>query len=107
MYSRVTQLEIDTMRTSVDAALALFREQVLPELREQPGYEGVMVFATREGKALIVSFWDSAEAAEVGAAAGFYAEQLERHVTLFRSPPGREGYEVVLTEMPSAVEDVT
>jgi hypothetical protein len=33
MFARVTQLEIDTLRTSVDTALALFESDVLPELR--------------------------------------------------------------------------
>jgi heme-degrading monooxygenase HmoA len=105
MYSRVTQIEIDTVRTSVEAALQLFRDQILPQLREQPGYLGVMVFTTPEGKALLTSFWETAEAAEAGSTQGFYAEQLERYVTLFRAPPGRERYEVVLAEMPASPGD--
>ena len=33
MFARVTQLEIDIMRTSVDDALERFDAEVLPELR--------------------------------------------------------------------------
>jgi len=100
MYSRVTLLEIDTMRATVGEAVRLFEEQVLPELREHEGYDGVAVLATPDGKGMIVSFWDTEETAT--AAAGFATEALERYVTLFRSPPGREQYEVVLAELPDA-----
>ncbi len=100
MYSRVTQLEIDTVRADVDDALALFREQVLPHLREQEGFEGVLVLATPDGKGILVSFWESAEAAAAGVDGGYYAEAIQRNMTLFQSPPGRERYEVVLAEWP-------
>jgi hypothetical protein len=98
MYSRVTLLEIDTLRTTIPAAVARFEERVLPSLREQDGYEGVVVLANPDGKALLVSVWEDEEAAT--ASAGFASGALEEFVTMFRSPPGREGYEVVLAEMP-------
>ena len=98
MYSRVTQLEIDTLRTTVGDALAMFEEQVLPQLREQDGYEGVVVLANPDGKAMLVSVWQTEEAAVESAA--FATGALDEFVTLFRSPPGREGYEVLLAEMP-------
>ena len=63
------------------------RSRSCPQLREQPGYEGVYVLTTPEGKGLIMTFWETEEAAD-GRYRGFYAEQLERYVTLFSSPPG-------------------
>ena len=98
MFARVTQLEIDTLRTSIDDALDLFRGEVLPALRQEPGYRGVYVLTTDAGKAALVSFWDTAEHARADAESGFYAETLSAHVTLFRSPPGRERYEVRLAD---------
>src|SRR3990170_1907122 len=74
MYSRVTQLEIDTVRADVDEALALFRERVLPHLREQEGFEGVLVLATPDGKGILISFWESEEAAAAGVDGGHYAD---------------------------------
>lgn len=100
MYTRVTQLEVDTVRQSVDDALALFREQVAPTLGEQEGYQGAYVFMTEEGKALLITFWSTPEAA---GHTPFYAQQLAQHVTLFRAPPGRESYEVVYADVPVAV----
>jgi hypothetical protein len=98
MYSRVTLLEIDTLRTTIPAAVELFEEMVLPGLREQEGYEGVVVLANPDGKAMLVSVWEDEEAAQ--ASAGFAGHALEDFATMFRSPPGREGYGVVFAEMP-------
>lgn len=98
MYSRVTLLEIDTVRIDVADAVTLFRERVLPGLTAQPGYDGATVLTTPEGKGLILSFWETE--AEAAAAADFATEELERYVTLFRSPPGREQYEVSFADLP-------
>ena len=69
----------------------------MPALRAQDGYEGCYVLATPEGKALVLTFWSDDEAADAGLAGGrsFYAEQVEKFVTIYRSPPGRETYDVV------------
>jgi heme-degrading monooxygenase HmoA len=104
MYARVTQAEIDAVRMSVDDAVELFRESVLPALRDQEGFEGVYVLLSPESKALAVTFWDDEASADAGAAAaegGFYGEQLSKFVTIFRAPPGRERYDVVLAEAPA------
>jgi hypothetical protein len=98
MYSRVTLLEIDTLRTTVEDAVELFEERVLPLLREQGGYEGVVVLANPDGQAMLVSVWETEDAA--AASAGFATGLLDEFVTLFRSPPGREQYEVRFAEMP-------
>jgi hypothetical protein len=101
MYSRVTLLEIDTVRVDMRAAAALFEEEVLPRLREQDGYEGVVVLTTAEGKGMIITPWATQEAAE--AAAGFATGELERYMMLFKAPPGREHYEVAFAELPGVL----
>jgi heme-degrading monooxygenase HmoA len=103
VIARVTVAEIDPVRMSVDDAVELFRESVVPALHEQDGYEGVYVLISPEGKALALTFWRDEEAAEAGLAGGrsFYAEQLEKFVTIYRSPPGRETYDVAIAEAPA------
>lgn len=101
MFARLTQLEIDTLRLDTDSAVRLFEREVLPALRQQPGYAGVLVLATPEGAGTLVSFWETAEAAEATGGSGFYPEVLERYMTIFRSPPGRGRYEVALAELPA------
>jgi heme-degrading monooxygenase HmoA len=103
MTARVTLAEIDAVRMDVDAAVDRFKDSVLPALRERDGFEGVYVLTTREGKALVMTLWATKEAAEKELASGFYAEQVEKFVTFFRAPPGRETYEVVVAEAPEAV----
>ena len=104
MHARVTQLEIDTTRMDIDDAVRMFREEVLPELRQQPEYVGAYVLSNIDGKALLLTFWESEEAADAQAQSGFYAEQLARFATIFRSPPGRERYAVVVADQPVGIE---
>jgi heme-degrading monooxygenase HmoA len=103
MVARVTLAEIDAVRMNVDEAVNLFRESVVAALREQDGYEGVYVLLSDEGKVLAITFWDSEEAADAGIAGSrsFYAEQIAKFVTLYRAPPGREMYEVVVADAPA------
>ena len=100
MVARVTLAEVDTVRVSLDDAIELYKASVIPAMQEQEGYEGVCVLATPEGKALVISFWDSEAASEAGIESGFYAEQVEKFVTFYRATPGRERYDVVIAEMP-------
>ena len=97
MYSRVTLLEIDTLRVDIEDAAELFRVKVAPGLVEQVGYEGAVALVTPEGKGMIITFWDTEEGAQD--ASGFASAELERYVTMFRSPPGREYYEVAFADM--------
>jgi heme-degrading monooxygenase HmoA len=101
MYARVTQLEIDTMRVSVEAAVERFEREVLPELRAQEGYGGIYVLVTPAGQATLVSFWDTEEQADAGGPTGFYRETLARYLTLFAAPPGRERYQVLVADVPA------
>jgi len=99
MYSRVTLLEIDTLRADVDDVVADFETRILPGIRELPGYEGVAVLVTAEGRGMVVSFWDSEEAVE--ASAGMAASAVEEFVTIYRAPPGREHYRVAYADLPA------
>jgi heme-degrading monooxygenase HmoA len=105
MVARVTLAEFDTLRMSTDAAVELYRESVVPELQRQPGYAGVYVLANPHGKLLTMTFWESDEAAEAGIASGYYAAQVEKFVTYFRAPPGRETYDVAIAEVPMPAPD--
>ena len=52
-------------------------------------------------EALLMSVWESEE--DAIASADFARGALERFGTLFRSPPGRERYEVRFAELPDLV----
>jgi hypothetical protein len=103
MIARVTTADIDTVRVSVDGAVEVFRESVLPALHTQAGYEGSYVLLSPEGKALVLTFWATAQDADAGLAGArsFYAEQVAKFATIYRSSPGRDSYDVVLAEAPT------
>jgi hypothetical protein len=97
MYARVTLLDIDTSRVPLDDAVDAFRAHTVPRLHEQPGYRGICALTTPDGKAVLLSFWETeAQAATEGEA--FYDDELAQFATMFRAPPGRDRYEVVYAE---------
>ena len=93
MVARATIAELDPVRMSVERAVEVFEDSVVPALQEQDGYEGTYVLVSPQG-----------QAADAGLAGGrsFYAEQVEKFVTIYRSPPGRETYDVLVAEPPVA-----
>ena len=103
MFARVTLLEIDVVRSDVDDVLARFRDEVLPQITSRPGYEGMFVLVNPEGQGLIMSLWS--DAASRDATASLASGAADRFMTVFRSAPGRESYEVRLADVPAlAVE---
>jgi hypothetical protein len=100
MFARLTLLEIDTVRVSMEAALEHFKREVATHLCEQPGYRGVFVLSTPEGKGALLSLWDTEEQSAVEGENNFYGATLGSFATLFRSVPGRERYEVVYVDEP-------
>ena len=103
MYARVTQLELDTTRITLDEAVEMFRAEVLPQLRELPEYDATFVLANPDGKALLLTFWETEEAAEANAPTGQYSEHLAQYAAIFRAPPGRERYAVLVADQPVAI----
>src|SRR5215510_463703 len=104
MVARATIAEIDFLRMSLDESVDVFRDSVVAALKEQDGYEGCLVLVSPQGQALALTFWRDEAAADTGLAGGrsFYAEQVDKFVTIYRSPPGRETYDVVLADLPTA-----
>jgi heme-degrading monooxygenase HmoA len=100
MVARVTLAEIDSVRTSIGRAVERFEDAVIPELRDQPGYEGCYVLTTPEGKALVLTLWEDEESAQ-SSADGAYAAHVDKFVTVIRSAPGRESYRVDVVDLPA------
>lgn len=98
MFARTTLFEVDLLRTTLSEAERLFREDALPAIRGQAGYEGAFLMLSPEGKGMVLTIWDNAEAAQAGVKSGYYEELVARFVTFMRQPPGREQYEVVYSD---------
>jgi heme-degrading monooxygenase HmoA len=102
MVARVTVAEIDPVRHDPRQAVARFESVVVPALHEQEGYEGCYVLLSDEGKVLVVTFWSSDETARATRVSGFYQSQIDKlsDFVVFRSAPGREAYEVMVSDAP-------
>ena len=102
MVVRATEAEIDVVRMNPHDAIELFQHSVISALHEQEGYEGCYVLLSEEGKVLVLTFWESNEAARATRLSGFYQEQIEKlaDLVVFRQDPGREAYDVVVAETP-------
>ena len=102
MVVRATEAEIDVVRTNPADAIEMFTQAVIPALHEQEGYEGCYVLLSDEGKVLVLSFWESNDAARATRLSGFYQEQVEKlgDLVVYRQAPGREAYDVVVAETP-------
>ena len=101
MFARATMFEIDTLRASVEDATRLFDEQVAPLIEQQPGFAGMYVMLTPEGKGMVLTLWANEQAAQSGVESGYYEEQIARFVTFVRQAPGREHYEVIRAKLAS------
>ncbi|HEX2293479.1 MAG TPA: hypothetical protein VHH55_09205 [Gaiellaceae bacterium] len=84
----------------MDQALELFRAELLPTVREQDGYDGTYVLANPDGKALLLTLWETEEQAEVNAPTGQYSDHLAQYAAIYGAPPGRSRYEVLLADRP-------
>jgi hypothetical protein len=103
MVARVTLAEVDVVRQSLGELVEFYKESVLPAQHARDGYEGGYVLTTPEGKALVMTFWRDDTAAEAGMVSGFYGEQVQKFVTVFKAAPGRETYDVAVADVDNFV----
>lgn len=99
MYARISTLEGSP--DQIDQGLRYVRENVLPQLQQQDGFEGMIALADRQsGRVLGVTFWESEEALRVSeeAADRLRADSAE---AMSDTIAGVERYEVGFMEMSS------
>ena len=94
LAARVITLPVP--REHVDPALAIYEEEYLPLLKQQPGFQGVIWLADQsQGTGLGVSLWTSLEqmqaADQVG---GFFPDVLSRLAAYFAAPAVMGYYDI-------------
>src|ERR671917_454235 len=93
MHARMTTMEGSSER--LDEGLREIKEDVLPQLQQQDGFRGFVVFDNRHNGELVgFSLWDSEEVGE--------RTRRESAETMSDTIAGVERYEVALFEVPSA-----
>jgi heme-degrading monooxygenase HmoA len=100
MHARMTTMEGSSERLA--EGLREIREDVLPQLQQQDGFKGFVVFDNRQsGKLIGFSLWESEQAMQ---ASEDVADRTRRESaeTMSDTIAGVERYEVALFEVPSA-----
>src|ERR687889_1787294 len=100
MHARVTTMEGSSER--LDEGLRQIREDVLPQLQQQDGYKGFIVFDNRQNGELVgFSLWESEQAMQASEEVGDRTRR-ESAVVMDDTIAGVERYEVALFDVPSA-----
>jgi len=100
MHARMTTMEGSSER--LDEGLREIREDVLPQLQQQDGFKGFVVFDNRQNGELIgFSLWESEQAMQASEEVGDRTRR-ESAETMSDTIAGVERYEVALFEVPSA-----
>ena len=99
MYARLTISRISPDR--IEEFKKRYEESVLPKTRSLKGYKGVCALADRKtGNGVFITFWESEEDALANERDRFYQEAVAKFITFYKTPPIREGYEVILEDKP-------
>ncbi|MDQ4002798.1 MAG: antibiotic biosynthesis monooxygenase [Actinomycetota bacterium] len=99
MHARMSILEGPP--DQVDEGMRYIREQVLPLMRQQDGFEGFITLSDRQsGKVVGVSFWESEQAMQASEEVGDRTRS-ESAETTGATVAGVERYEVGLFEVSS------
>ena len=79
MYARTTLLEIDTFRVSLDDAVADVRGRGrCPGCGSRRASSASTRLTHAGGRAMLITFWDTAEHADAGAEGGWYPDGAGR-----------------------------
>lgn len=93
MNARVTIVQI--LPGTLDQAVGLYRDSVVPAAKQQTGCRGVYLLTDRStGKGLSITLWETEADMAAGESSGYYQQQLAKFKDVFGAPPVREAYEV-------------
>src|SRR5579864_903597 len=98
MHARVVTTKYQPGK--VDEATQIYRESILPEARQQAGFQGAMALVDRStDKAMAITlFQTEADAQASGASSSYMQAQIAKVASLLAAAPVIETYEVVVQE---------
>ena len=95
MYARVTTFQIEPAK--LDEALEVSRSSILPAMKQQQGFKGVLTMLDRQtGKATSITLWETEADLKAGESSGYYQQQVGKLASFVAAPPAREAYEATL-----------
>ena len=97
MYARLTTIELHP--ETLDEAVQIYRDSVMPDARQQPGFQGVLALVDRGAhKAVSITLWQTEAEAQASAAGGHLQAQINKFASHLAAPPAVETFEVVVQE---------
>jgi heme-degrading monooxygenase HmoA/quinol monooxygenase YgiN len=79
----------------LDEGITIFRDSVVPELRQFKGFKGALLLVNRQtGKSMGITVFDTEDEVKAVEHSGEYRRQIAKGAHLFSAPPSREVYEV-------------
>lgn len=97
MYARVTTFELNPGK--IDEALEVSRADIVPVMKQQPGFKGVLTLVDREAsKAISITLWETEDDLKAGESSGYYQQQASKLASFVIAAPNREIYEGTLEQ---------
>jgi heme-degrading monooxygenase HmoA len=95
MFARVTSIHVKT--DDLDEVIDIFNKSVVPAAKSQKGFIRILFFLDREtGKGHSIALWESQEDAIANEKSLYYQEQLTKFLPFYKTPPVKEGFEVIV-----------
>ena len=96
-HARLLRMHLKIDR--IDAVKKIFEESVIPLCKSQKGFLGAYFLADQEsGTCIPITLWESEEDMLATERSAFFQEQIVKFMPFFKSPPIREGFEVIVDE---------
>jgi len=94
MYARMSTIQ--TQPGTLDEAIRIAQDAVLPAARQQPGFKGALGLADEStGKLIGITWWETEADMLASETSGYYQEQVAQFRTVLVDLPLREAYVVV------------
>ncbi|MCI0400298.1 MAG: antibiotic biosynthesis monooxygenase [Gammaproteobacteria bacterium] len=95
MYARVVNVSMKPHKS--DESLAIWQESVVPAVKRQAGFKGLLVLATPgRDKSMSVTLWETEADMKANESSGYFQEQVDKFADLIGGRPILEHYEVIL-----------
>lgn len=93
MFARV--VTIQARQGKLEEATGLFRDSVIPAVKQQGGFSGALLLTDpASGKAISITLWASEAEQQASEANGYFREQVGKVAALLAGPPTAEGFTV-------------
>jgi hypothetical protein len=97
MYARMTTFH--TQLGTIDEAIRIVQDAVLPALRQHPGFKGGLALADYStGKLIGITLWETEADMLANETSGYYRDQVGKIRSFLVDQPLREAYVAGITE---------